>query len=245
MPSALRICINVEGRAMKLTIWDVFAMVTLFAVVVVGIIFLQIFANPYSAVNPFPPPTMPAALALPTHTITPRSLPATWTPTPGGPVVQEPVSDPMTDGLVSTSTPVPSSTGFTLPTFTPTLTFTITPIPPTVTPTRTVDQASWIRQSPADGAILSPGEDLDMIWTIKNIGTNAWSARYSYEYARGVKMQKKDSYRLNRTVGVDDTIDIIVDMIAPSEPGSYSTSWRLVNETGKSFYTVTFLFTVR
>jgi hypothetical protein len=81
---------------MKLTIWDVFAMVTLFAVVVVGIIFLQIFANPYSAVNPFPPPTMPAALALPTHTITPRSLPATWTPTPGGPVVQEPVSDPMT-----------------------------------------------------------------------------------------------------------------------------------------------------
>jgi hypothetical protein len=225
---------------MKLTIWDMLAMVTLFSVVVVAIIFLQIFANPYSAVNPFPPPTMPAALALPTHTITPRSLPATWTPTPGGPGVQAPVSDP--EGLLPTSTPIPTSTGFTLPTFTPTLTFTITP---TLTPTRTVDQASWIRQSPADGAILSPGEDFDMIWTIKNIGTNAWSARYSYAYARGAKIQKQDSYRLNRVVNVDDTVDIIVDMIAPSEPGSYSTAWRLVNETGKSFYTITFIFSVR
>jgi hypothetical protein len=235
-----------EGKAMKLTIWDIFAMITLFAVIVVGIVFLQIFANPYSAVNPFPPPTMPATLALPSPSHTPRSLPATWTPTPGGPEEQAPVTAPAGDKeLLPTSTPMPTATGFTLPTFTPTLTFTITPIPPTVTPTRTHDQAIWIKQSPVDGSILKPGQDFDMVWTIKNIGTNPWSAGYSYSYARGAKIQKQDSYSMNRVVGIDETVDLVVDMVAPSEPGGYSTVWRLVNDTGKSFYTITFIFTVR
>jgi hypothetical protein len=235
-----------EGRAMKLTIWDILAMITLFAVVVVGILFLQIFANPYSAVNPFPPPTMPPTFALPTLTHTPRSLPPTWTPLPGEPVVELPGAEPSGDmPLVDTSTPVPTATGFTLPTFTPTMTFTVTPIPPTVTPTRTHDQAIWIKQSPVDGTILSPGQDFDMVWTIKNIGTNPWSANYGYSYARGASIHKQSSYKLNRTVGIDESIDIIVDMIAPNEPGGYSTVWRLVNETGQSFYTFTFVFSVR
>lgn len=231
---------------MKLTIWDIFAVITLFAVVVIGIIFLQIFANPYAAVNPFPPPTLPPTLALPSPSHTPRSLPSTWTPTPGGPQVQAPQGETSGDVVfVETSTPMPTSTGFTLPTFTPTLTFTITPVPPTVTPTRTHDQAQWIKQSPVDGTVLSPGEDFDMVWTIKNIGTNPWSDRYGYAYARGANIHKQDSYRINRVVGIDETVDIRVDMVAPNEPGGYSTVWRLVNDTGQSFYTFTFIFTVR
>jgi hypothetical protein len=235
-----------EERAMKLTIWDILAMITLFAVVVIGILFLLIFANPYSAVNPFPPPTVPPTLSLPSQTHTPRSLPATWTPTPGGPVVQAPETVPLDNsGLVATSTPMPTATGFTLPTFTPTLTFTITPIPPTATPTRTHDQAVWIQQSPSDGSVLSPGQDFDMVWTIKNIGTNPWPANYGYNYARGEKIHKQGSYKLNRVVGIDESIDIVVDMLAPSDPGGYSTVWRLVNESGEAFYTFTFVFSVR
>jgi hypothetical protein len=228
---------------MKLTIWDILAMITIFAVVVVGIIFFQIFANPYAAVNPFPPPTMPPTLALPTETMTPRSLPATWTPPPGGLVEQAPPVDASGELiLVQTSTPMPTATGFTLPTFTPTLTFTITP---TLTPTRTLDQAIWIKQSPNDGTVLDPGQDFDMVWTIQNIGTNPWPTSYSYAYARGAKIHKQNNYKLERTVGVDETIDIMVDMVAPSEPGGYSTVWRLLNDKGESFYTITFVFSVR
>lgn len=231
---------------MKLTIWDIMAMITIFAVVAVGILFILIFANPYTAVNPFPPPTLPPTLALPTLTHTPRSLPATWTPAPEGSEAQNPETG--ASGavvLVATSTPQPTATSFTLPTFTPTLTFTKTPVPPTVTPTRTHDQALWIKQSPVDGTILSPGQDFDMVWTIKNIGVNTWTANYSYAYARGVSIHKQDRYKLNRTVGIDETIDLMVDMVAPSEPGGYTTVWRLINETEKAFYTFTFVFTVR
>jgi len=231
---------------MKFTIWDILAIITLFAVAVVGVLFILIFANPYSAVNPFPPPTMPPTLALPTLTHTPRSLPPTWTPEPGSPGAQEPGTTGGGDAvLINTSTPQPTATGFTLPTFTPTMTFTITPIPPTVTPTRTHDQAIWVKQSPVDGTILSPGQDFDMVWTIQNIGTNPWSTNYSYAYARGASIHKQSSYRLNRVVGIDETVDLIVDMVAPSEPGGYSTVWRLLNETGQAFYTFTFVFTVR
>lgn len=224
---------------MKLSIWDILAIVTVIAVFVIGIIFLQIFSDPYSALNPFPPATLPARVMIPTSTATQRSLPPTWTPQSGEREEIDAVN------LVSTSTPLPTATGFVLPTFTATLTFTPSPIPATVTPTRTHDQAVWLKQSPPDGATLSPGQDFDMVWTVKNIGTNAWNKSYGYSYASGEKMHKKSSYKLRSAVGIDESIDLVVDMTAPTKEGYYRTAWHLVNEVGEPFYTVTFSFAVR
>ncbi len=43
---------------------------------------MMIYSNPYIALNPFPPPTMPALVIYPTATSTFVYLPATWTPQP-------------------------------------------------------------------------------------------------------------------------------------------------------------------
>lgn len=43
--------------------------------------FLVLFSNPAASLNPFPPPTLPALVQLPTSTPTLVLLPATWTPT--------------------------------------------------------------------------------------------------------------------------------------------------------------------
>jgi len=40
-----------------------------------------IFSNPNVPVNPFPPPTVPVAIVLPSNTPEPPRLPPTWTPT--------------------------------------------------------------------------------------------------------------------------------------------------------------------
>jgi hypothetical protein len=49
----------------------------------VGLLVAVVYINPYVGINPFPPPTLPAMVALPTSTPTPLiSLPPTWTPTP-------------------------------------------------------------------------------------------------------------------------------------------------------------------
>ncbi len=74
--------------AMVLNILTVLVLLTAFCA---GGIFLMIFLNPQSSLNPFPPPTMPAL--IPTATVIPTSgvqLPPTWTPTPPPPPTNTP-----------------------------------------------------------------------------------------------------------------------------------------------------------
>ncbi len=113
---------------MRLTLWDILAIMVTVALVLVCVIFLQIFIDPYSTLNPFPPATLPAVIQLPTATNTPRVMPPTWTPTPGGSM----------STLRPSSTLAPTSTGFVLPTATNTPTETPTPTrTPTITRTPT------------------------------------------------------------------------------------------------------------
>jgi hypothetical protein len=135
-----------------------------------------------------------------------------------------------------------------LPTFTPTATFTLTftpTVPMTATPTRTHDQAMWLSQKPVDGVTFNPGQEFDMVWTIKNIGTNTWDKSYGYRFKSGTNPSDRDDYHLKTTVGVDTPVDLIVDMNAPREPGSYRTVWELYNDRGQSIYVFNFSFYVR
>jgi len=112
---------------MKFSVWDALSILTLMGLCVVGIIVATIFTNPASAFNPFPPPTLPANIVLPSETPTPVYMPPTWTPVG---------ANPSDIGKLASQTPLPTSTGFVLPSFTPT--FTETPTPTlTFTPTNT------------------------------------------------------------------------------------------------------------
>lgn len=133
---------------MRLTIWDILSIILLVALVLVGVIVAQIFIDPYTSVNPFPPATLPAPIQLPTATNTPRVLPATWTPTPQ-PGAQS--------TLRPTSTLPATATGFVLPTSTntPTATSTVTSTPTvTRTPTKTL-VPTWTN-SPVPTATTEP-----------------------------------------------------------------------------------------
>ncbi len=225
---------------MKFSIWDILAIVTLIAVVIIGVVFLQIFVNPNTSLNPFPPPTLPAAVVIPTSTPTQRSMPPTWTPGPG-----EVTPGPETEGndLAATSTPIPSATGFIMPSLTPVDTSTPTP---SITPTRTRDKAEYVGQSPADGKVFSPGQDFDMSWTLKNVGNNTWNTDYKFRFTGGEETyKKKSSIKLPYSVGPDDTVKLILDMTAPNKKGDYRTNWELVNNNGEKIFSVYFQFTVK
>ena len=76
--------------------WNVLTVVVFLIFICVALAVVTIFINPYIGFNPFPPPTIPALISLPTATPTPRQiLPATWTPT-------------FTPESTSTSTPAPT-----------------------------------------------------------------------------------------------------------------------------------------
>ncbi len=90
---------------MKFSVWDILAIAALAGAVIFGALVLVIFINPNSSVNPFPPPTLPPTLLLPTSTATLVQLPPTWTPTPQPQFTQRP-----------TGTPIPTETPFVFPT---------------------------------------------------------------------------------------------------------------------------------
>jgi hypothetical protein len=89
-------------------------LVVLGGTVVVGLILLTVFINPYMPINPYPPPTLPPTLGPPTPTNTPEIyLPPTWTATPTwtptATVTPTPTDTP-------TATPLPTDTPEVVPT---------------------------------------------------------------------------------------------------------------------------------
>ncbi len=98
-------------------IWNVLTMLVLLATIALAGMILSIFLNPYSAFNPFPPPTPPVLLQLPTLTPTPLVIfEPTWTPVPSLTPTATFTPRP-TETLIPTETPFPlftpttSSTG--------------------------------------------------------------------------------------------------------------------------------------
>ncbi len=105
------------GNARSNLTWNVLSIFLLLGMAMAVLAFANIYFNPYNALNPFPPPTLPPVLVLPSATPTLRQLPPTWTPTPT--VTQTPTLAPpspvvVTDAVEVTpgafSTPAPEET---------------------------------------------------------------------------------------------------------------------------------------
>lgn len=93
-------------------IWNILTVLLLMATLALGIVFLVIFFNPQSNLNPVPPTTMPAVLPTSTASPTPKEvLPPTWTPTFTS-------APPSTNTPYLTDTPLPATPE---PTYTPTV----------------------------------------------------------------------------------------------------------------------------
>lgn len=125
---------------MKLSFWDILASMVMLGGLALATIFINIFINPYSFINPFPPPTPVASLQVPTLTPSQRSLPELWTATPETPGV------PSVTRVNETVTITVTGTRLVLPTGTATSTRTKTPTPSksiTNTPNRTLTSIAY------------------------------------------------------------------------------------------------------
>lgn len=102
-------------------VWDILTVAVLLVTLCIGMYFLIVFINPNIAANPLSPQRLASRL-IPTSTITPIAMPATWTPTVT-PYI------PPTDTPLPTFTPIYTNTPFSLvpPTRTPKPTATTKP----------------------------------------------------------------------------------------------------------------------
>jgi hypothetical protein len=130
-------------RRRQSALWNVLTILMLVGTLAIAVIFLLIYSNPYSALNPFPPPTLPAVVLMPTNTPTPEGmLPATNTPLPEPSATPSQIASP---SLLPSDTPLPTTT-FALPGIT------VSPSP-TIRPTATPGGYAFVPQEGSPDAI--------------------------------------------------------------------------------------------
>ncbi len=113
--------------------------------------------------------------------------------------------------------------------------------PPTASPTLETkcDQAAAaypkIDITIEDDTEMAPGESFTKVWRVVNVGTCTWTPDYAVVWFSGEQLEASRSLPLNVTVPPGQSVDISVDMVAPQEPGTYQSNWKLRNAAGELF----------
>jgi hypothetical protein len=106
---------------------------------------------------------------------------------------------------------------------------------PTVTP-QPCDQANFIQDvTIPDGAKIGPGQAFTKTWRLKNIGTCTWNNGYALAFTSGDSLGAPAIINLPGDVPPNGTVDVSVDMKAPTAPGKYTGFWKLRNAAGNIF----------
>lgn len=148
-----------------------------------------------------------------------------FSPTPGEVIVDTPTPLPT---LAPPATPTPFPTASPFPT--------LTPIIATATPEKLCNAARFVDDvTIPDGTRLNPGESFVKIWELENVGTCTWSEDYELVFSRGDQMSGPDSLSIDQEVEPGDSIQIAVDLIAPTSKGEYRGYWMLSDEEGETF----------
>ena len=145
-----------------------------------------------------------------------------------------------TIAAIPTETPTPTATATPEPTFTPTATASATPAPsPTEEPTvvEDCDEATFIDDvTIPDGTELGPNTAFTKTWRLLNEGTCSWDPNYDLVFVSGDQMSGPSSQQLiNLEVPHGASIDVSVDLKAPSKLGTYRGNWMLRNANGVLF----------
>jgi hypothetical protein len=137
---------------------------------------------------------------------------------------------------VSQETPIPTAPSFETEVPTPTNEPTLAPtLPPTATPGCTNKAAFVSDVTIPDDTEIAPGADFDKTWRIRNTGTCTWTSDYDLVFANGNIMSGPASTPIPGNVPPGSTVDLTVDLTAPTTKGSHRGDWQLRDDKGVLF----------
>ncbi|HSL47396.1 MAG TPA: NBR1-Ig-like domain-containing protein, partial [Anaerolineales bacterium] len=130
-----------------------------------------------------------------------------------------------------TSTLPPTKFGLTVPTeVPPTASPTSDPLTPSPTPTCR-DSAIFVEDvTYPDNTRLDAGEKFTKTWKLQNTGSCTWTD-YTIAFVSGDKMDAPDSVPVPETE-VSATVEVSIDLVAPTEDGAYTGNFELRNAEG-------------
>ena len=148
----------------------------------------------------------------------------------------------LTEIIASTPSPAPATE---TPTPEPaTATSAVITAAPTTAATATsgaqtgVDKADYVADiTIPDGTNFAPGATFVKTWRLVNSGTSTWTTAYALEYISGSQMGGPAKVPLTTEVAPGKTIDISVNLTAPSEAGQHIGYWKMSNASGALFDT--------
>jgi hypothetical protein len=86
-----------------------------------------------------------------------------------------------------------------------------------------------------DGADFAPGQAFTKTWRLRNNGSCTWTSSYDLVFDHGDHMGGPATKALPGIVEPGGTVDISVDLVAPSAEGGYIGYWLLRNAEGMLF----------
>lgn len=86
-----------------------------------------------------------------------------------------------------------------------------------------------------DGTVLEPGEEFVKTWRVMNTGTCVWQTTYQWVFVNEERMGAPNSVPLIESAPGGTQINISVEMVAPSAPGTYRGYWQMRNPAGNLF----------
>lgn len=114
------------------------------------------------------------------------------------------------------------------PTYTLVSTSTFVPIP--------CDRADFIADATIpDNTYIAPGTTFTKTWTLKNSGSCTWTTGYTLVFASGNQMGGQTVTSLPGNVLPGQSINVSVNLTAPSTAGTHQGYWRLQNAGGGAF----------
>jgi hypothetical protein len=140
--------------------------------------------------------------------------------------------------LQNTETPPPPLAGTPVAAATSTLGYppTLTTEPGLPTPTSN-GKACYVMTFLADitipdGMIIAPGANFTKTWRVRNDGNCVWDKNYSVVLDQGDAMSTVTNFPLTKVVNPGDSLDISIDMTAPTVDGIYSGYWHIATPYG-------------
>jgi len=86
-----------------------------------------------------------------------------------------------------------------------------------------------------DDTQMQPGQKFTKTWRLVNAGRCTWTSDYHAVWFFGAKLGDTLSIPLSGRVGPSESVEISVDMVAPTTPETYQSNWKLSNASGALF----------
>jgi hypothetical protein len=172
---------------------------------------------PFAPATPQPAATLDALYTSAAETLQALSTQAVSTQT----------SQPLEEASATATLSIPTDTAAVINTLTSV---------PTSRPATACDAASFVADvTYPDGSNVSPGSVFTKIWRLRNTGTCTWTTSYALVFVSGERLGATMSVSLPTNVAPGQTVDIAVQMTAPTANGRYRGNWKLRNASGLLF----------